>query len=159
DEIADTRREENRLTQLLSNPSLTTEERAALQAKLNMVVYEDGQIALAIYQLDLHYAPNNKDSDTMTRYYNNPNVLMGGSGSGDTTIYGGTFPNYILAGNGPGRTFIYSGGADDTITGTAGKDIFYVPSAPDNANIVFTAQDDGHGNLIPVVDIDTGRLQ
>jgi streptogramin lyase/Ca2+-binding RTX toxin-like protein len=154
DQIAATRAEEDRLTALINNPNTPRDQIPALEAEKAMVIQEDGQIALAIYQLDIHYAPHNQDPNPMTRYYDNPNVLMGGDGP--TVIYGSTFPNYILAGN--GRTTIYSGGADDTVTGTAGKDTFFVPPAPDNATIRFTAHDDGYGNTIPVVDFFVGMV-
>jgi Ca2+-binding RTX toxin-like protein len=150
DEIDDTRREENRLTQLLRNPNLTPEERAALQAQKDAVIREDGQIADAISRLDAAY----QDPDTSRRVYNVPNMLIGGAGR--NTIFGSTFANFILAGTGP--TTIYSCGGDDTVTGTAGRDTFFIPPVAGNANVVFGAANDGHGNWIPKVTIDAPGL-
>jgi Ca2+-binding RTX toxin-like protein len=150
DEINDTRREEDWLTRLLSNSNLTTEERAALQARKDAVIQEDGQIADSISRLDRAY----QDPDTRKRVYNVPNMLIGGAGP--NTIYGSTFANFILAG--AGLTTIYSAGGDDTVTGVAGRDTFFIPPVAGNANVVFGAANDGHGNWIPKVTIDAPGL-
>src|SRR5262249_35745032 len=64
--------------------------------------------------------------------------------------------NYMLGGS--GATNFYSAGGDDIVTGTAGRDKFFIPAVPGNANIVFGAWNDGHGNWIPRVTIDATGL-
>jgi streptogramin lyase len=90
------------------------------------------------------------------------NYILGGAGP--TTIYGLTYPSNIVAGPGDfivagaGATTIYSGGADDTVTGTAGKDTFFVRPLPDNSTITFTAVQDSSGNYIPAVHVVAGSV-
>jgi Ca2+-binding RTX toxin-like protein len=146
DEIVAVRIEVDRVHGLLQNQNLTPTQRQDYTNEENTLVAEDLVIAQDIVNLDIQHLQN--------PVYHVTNMFVGGSGRNQ--IYGNSNANFLLAGTGP--TSIYGGGGDDTVTGSAGKDTFFVPPAPDNANVVFTAQADGHGNQIPVVTIDSGAV-
>lgn len=118
----------------------------ALQAQKDKLVAEHDSIVKAQDQLDQEYLQHT--------IYHVPDYVIGGAGVNE--IHGSTLANFLIAGTGP--TTFYSGGGDDTVTGTPGKDTFFIPPLSDNSNIVFTAQDDGYGNKIPVITVDAGAV-
>jgi Ca2+-binding RTX toxin-like protein len=151
--------EEVRVDQLLRDPNLPPAQRQELQGREDELIAEDRSIAQSIVILDdqhCRYDPQHQyclPSDP-NRVYTLANMFIGGSGS--NWIYGNTDANFLVGGTGP--TTFYAGGGSDTVTGTAGRDTFFIPPVPGNANIVLGAQPDDHGNLVPKVTIDTGRL-